>query len=48
MKRKGMATATVGKVSQKLFVTRWFVNAGISGSSAGFVKARKTVGKTNI
>ena len=48
MKRKGMATAADGKVSQKLLVTRWLVNFGKSGSDAGFEKKRYAVGQTNI
>ena len=48
MKRKGMATATEGKVSQKLLVTRWLVNFGKSGPVAGFEKKRYAVGQTNM
>src|SRR5205807_5934577 len=47
-KRNGMATATEGKVSQKLVVTRWLVNLGISGPWSGFAKNRYAVGQTNI
>ena len=46
--RKGMATATGGKVAQKSLVTRWLVNGGISGASGGFVKNRSAVGQTNM
>src|SRR5947208_17107147 len=47
-KRKGIATATEGKVCQKLLVTRWIVNFGISGAFSGLWKNRYAVGQTNM
>src|SRR5439155_1841685 len=48
MKRKGIATAMEGKVCQKLVVTRWLVNLGMSGPCSGFQNNRYAVGQTNM